>query len=48
MHLKMGCRKGFLAMGGFVCLEQKLPPQAAGNFLLNGKKSPKNVSLLFA
>jgi hypothetical protein len=24
-------------------LEQKLPPQAAGNFLLNGKKSPKNV-----
>jgi hypothetical protein len=29
-------------------LEQKLPPQAAGNFLLNGKKSPKNVSLLFS
>jgi hypothetical protein len=27
----------------FFCLEQKLPPQAAGNFLLNGKKSPKNV-----
>jgi hypothetical protein len=25
-------------------LEQKLPLQAAGNFLLNGKKSPKNVS----
>jgi hypothetical protein len=24
-------------------LEQKLPLQAAGNFLLNGKKSPKNV-----
>ncbi|HEX4480793.1 MAG TPA: hypothetical protein VH082_08305, partial [Rudaea sp.] len=23
-----------------------LPPQAAGNFLLNGKKSPKNVFLI--
>jgi hypothetical protein len=28
--------------------EQRLPPEAAGNFLLNGKKSPKNVSLLFS
>jgi hypothetical protein len=32
----------------FEVLEQRLPPQAAGNFLLNGKKSPKNVSLLFS
>jgi hypothetical protein len=31
---------------GAICglLEQRLPLQGAGNFLLNGKKSPKNVS----